>query len=120
MRGNGAQGGAGQLNRRVTLQQRGLDANGDRLGDWVDVVTRDARIVSLTGGETVKTQRLEGDQPVVIYVRRDSLTKQADNAWRAVDARDASTTWGVTSSIWNRETDEVELLAVQRRNGSDA
>lgn len=111
---------AGLFIRRVTLQRRGLDANGDRLGDWADVVTRDARIVQLKGGEGVQRARLEGDQPVVIYVRRDSLTQQADNAWRALDARDPATVWGVTSTIWNRDTGEIEILAVQRRNGSDA
>jgi head-tail adaptor len=118
--------GAGEFDRRVTLQRRGADANGDRTGAWGAVATRDARIVYLKGGEAVQGQRLEGEQPAVIYVRKDADTVLVDNAWRAFDARaaappaDDAEVFGVTSAIWNRQTDEIEILAVVRKNGSDA
>lgn len=105
---------AGQLDRRVQLQRRAETANGVRDGDWATVVTRDARIQPLKGGEAVQAARLAGRQPVVITVYRDSLTKTADNAWRAVDERDATLIWDITSKIVSEDLVWVELLAVQR------
>jgi hypothetical protein len=110
----------GELTRPVIFQARGPDANGDPLGDWADVVRRMAKIAPNIGGEGVIDQRLEGNQPVVIYVRRDATTKAIDNSYRAVDALDATTTWEVASVIRNEREDMMEILAVQRRNGSDA
>lgn len=112
--------------RRIYLQRRALDENGERKGAWTTEIDRRCRIKPLIGGEAVQRQRLEGAQPVILYVRADRTTKAIDNAWRAVDAREwdadpeAATRWGVTSVIWNEEADEVEIQAVQRRNGSDA
>jgi head-tail adaptor len=112
----------GELTRRVTFQRRGLDENDEPSPNepWVDVVSRAAKIVPMKGGEGVQSQRLEGSQPVVIIVRREALTRNIDNSYRAVDARDTDTVWGVTSAIWNEREDMMEFLAVQRRNGSDA
>ncbi len=105
---------AGQLNRRVTFQQQALDANNDRLGAWTDVVTRDARVQSLKGTEAVQGQRLAGVQPVVIYVRRDTLTKAVDNSYRAVDARDSTIVWDITSKVVSEDLCWVEILATER------
>jgi hypothetical protein len=112
--------------RRIYFQRRALDENDERKGAWTSEFGRRARLKPLLGGEVVQRQRLEGSQPVILYVRADRTTKAIDNAWRAVDAREwdadheTATRWGVTSIIWNEETDEVEIQAVQRRNGSDA
>lgn len=117
---------AGQFDRRVILQRRAADGAGDRTGAWVAIVTRDARVVYLRGGEAVQAQRLEGAQPVVIYVVKDADTVLVDNAWRAFDARgavppdEAAEVFAVTSATWNRDTGEMEILAVRRPNGSDA
>lgn len=111
---------AGELTRRVTFQSRAPDENGDLLGDWVDVVSRWARITPNIGGEGVIDQRIEGNQPVVIYVRRDLETKVIDNSYRAVDALDPATVWNVASVIRNEREDMMEILAVQKRAGSDA
>jgi head-tail adaptor len=110
----------GEMTRRVTFQAHGPDANGDPLGAWADVVTRWAKITPNIGGEGVMDQRIEGTQPVVIYVRRDAETKAIDNSYRAVDAFDTATIWNVSSVIRNEREDMMEVLAVQRRNGSDA
>lgn len=104
----------GQLDRRVTFQQRAAGTNGVRDGDWQTVVTRDARIQPLKGGETVQAARMAGRQPVIITVRRDSLTKTIDNAWRAIDARDATLVWDVSSKIVTEDLVWVEVQAVQR------
>lgn len=78
---------AGHLRERVWLDQRGLDANGDRKGAWETVTTVWARIVRLKGSEPVIAQRLEGVQPAVITVRSSPITRAITTAWRAVDVR---------------------------------
>jgi head-tail adaptor len=109
----------GEMRRSVTFQQKALDADDRRTGDWADVVTRDAKIVPLRGGEAVAQQRLQGAQPVIIIVRRDDLTAAIDNSFRALDARNTALIWGVTSVIWNEAEDMIEVQAVQRPGGSD-
>jgi hypothetical protein len=103
---------AGQLSRRVTFQIQGGD--GDSPGGFYDVVTRDARIQPLKGGEAVKADRMAGRQPVVIYVRRDTTTKAIDNSYRAFDARDTEIVWDVQSALVSEDLEWVEVLAVQR------
>ena len=78
---------AGLLRESVTFQQRSLDANGDRLGPWVDMFAAPARVVHIvrtrgTGGETVLDQRLTGVQPVEVTLRLDQMTAQLDTDWR--------------------------------------
>jgi hypothetical protein len=102
----------GQLTRRVTFQQQGGD--GDSPGAFYDVVSRDARVQPLRGGEAVRGQRLAGQQPVVIYVRRDTVTKRIDNAWRAYDARDATIVWDIQSALVTEDLEWVEVLAIER------
>jgi hypothetical protein len=80
---------AGELTRRVTFQRRPLD-DFSAAQPWEDGPTRSAKVMPLKGGEGVKQQRLAGEQPVVIVVRRDSGTRAIDNSWRAYDARRAA------------------------------
>jgi hypothetical protein len=105
----------GQLDRSVTFSQPGLDANGERLGDLAEVCTRDARVQPLKGGEAVQAQRLAGQQPVIITVRCDSLTRTIDNSFEASDAREAAIAWDIQSTILTEDRVWVEILAVQRR-----
>jgi len=79
---------AGLLRESVTFQRRALDANGDRLGPWVDEFAAPARLVHIvrtrgTGGETTLDQRLVGVQPVEMTLRLDLMTAQLDTDWRA-------------------------------------
>lgn len=114
---------AGEFDRRVTFQQRGPDENQDPLGAWVDVYTCDAKVVSAKGGESVQAQRLAGNQPAVIIVRRCAETRDLDNTFRAVDARALARgvliAWDVASSIWNQKDSTMEFFATQHR-GRDA
>lgn len=109
----------GDLTRKVTFQRQAADTDGLRFGAWTDVVTRQAKIIPKIGGEAVNAQRIEGNQPVVIFVRRDSATLAIDNSYRAVDARHAATVWNVASVIWNEAEDMIEVLAIQHKGGSD-
>lgn len=76
--------GAGELEERITLQRRALDANGDREGDWADEITRWAQVIWLKGSETVINARLQGLQPAVLVVVDEEATRLVDNSWRAV------------------------------------
>jgi hypothetical protein len=110
----------GELTRPVIFQKRGPDANGDPLGDWTTVVSRMAKIAPSIGGEGVVAQRLEGSQPAVIYIRRDLETKLIDSSYRVLDALDETAIWEVASVIRNEREDMMEVLAIQKINGSDA
>lgn len=104
----------GQLNRRVVFYQRAEDANGDRLGALTEIVRRDARVQALKGSEAVQQQRLQGEQPVIITVRRDSTTKTIDNTFEAEDARDTTINWDIKSATITEDLQWVEILAIQR------
>lgn len=109
----------GEMTRQVTFQTRAVDANGDKVGLWTDIVTRRAKITPKVGGEAVQAQRLEGAQPVVIFVHREPLTAGVTSADRAFDAQDPTIRWGVVSVIWNEAENRMEFLAIQRPGGQD-
>lgn len=109
----------GQLDRRVSFRQRALDDNLERGGDWATIFTRFARVQPLKGGEGVQAARLAGQQPVVIFIRRDPVTATVDNGWLAFDALDTATKWDVQSVIASEDREWIEVLAVQHRGGDD-
>ncbi|PLR25067.1 head-tail adaptor protein [Caulobacter zeae] len=78
---------AGQFPERVRFEQRGLDRNGDRLGDWVadPAFETAAGFTWLRGGETAINARLQGVQPVVVRVRISQLLATVTTAFRVVD-----------------------------------
>lgn len=80
---------ANELRERVRFEQRALDDNGDRLGDWDPATALEvaAGFVRLRQGEKVMQGRLEGQSPVVIRVRASAATRAISAAWRAVDVR---------------------------------
>lgn len=77
---------AGRKHEWVAFQQRAVDGNGDRLGDWdvLGQVETWARVTPRTGTEAVLQARLQGVQPVEIEVDLDENTEQLTNAWRMV------------------------------------
>lgn len=110
----------GQLDRRVAFYVAGVDGDGEATAPAL-VVTRDARVQALKGGEAVQQQRVQGQQPVIITVRRDNLTKTIDNGFEARDARAAADSppvaivWDVQSVILTEDREWVEVMAVQRK-----
>lgn len=106
----------GKMRERVFFQKRGPDDNGDPLGDWETVASEgsdgawSAEIIRLRGGEAVQAQRLQGLQPVIIGVRPCGVTRQLDNAWRAVDARSGQI-FEITNSNLDDTRTWVEVLA---------
>jgi hypothetical protein len=76
---------AGPRRERVTFQQKAVDENGDRLGDWEGPgITRWARLVHRTRGEVALQQRLQGQQPTEVTILADSETRTITSAWRMV------------------------------------
>lgn len=104
---------AGAARAKVTLQRRGEDANGDRLGPWEDVADRSAEIVYLRGGEGVVAQRLQGEQPVVVAVRSCAVTRQIDNAWRAINTRSRQI-YDIASAAPSDDAAWIEMLATAK------
>lgn len=105
-----------KLTFRVLLQRRGEDANGDLLGPFATVASDDddcgwsAQITNLRGGEAVMAQRLQGSQPVIIGVRASSVTRQIDNAWRAIDARSRQI-YDITNATLSEDRVWIDILA---------
>jgi SPP1 family predicted phage head-tail adaptor len=82
--------GAGQLREHLSFQARAAiadDGYGNREGNWVELCKRQARVMPLTGSETVIAARLTGVQPVVITVRYDRATREITTGHRAIDLR---------------------------------
>lgn len=78
---------AGDLRWRVRFEKRTEVEHelGGTTSGWDTKFTRYACLKPMRGGEGVQQQRLQGTQPVLIIVRRDSQTKLIDPSWRAVE-----------------------------------
>lgn len=106
---------AGRRNRdRLRFEQRALDDNNDRLGDWATIFTCSAVLTFLRGGEGVLAQRLQGTLPVILVVRKASELTGLDNSWRAVDVHDETRVFDITGATPAKELGFVDVLAVQR------
>lgn len=80
---------AGKMRDRYRFEQRGLDANGDRLGAWdaAGGITVAAETIWLRGMESVMAARLEGKQPVALVIRDSAAARTITTGFRAVDVR---------------------------------
>ena len=117
---------AGELNRRVTFQQRQstTDEFGNEIpGTWTDVYTCAARLQPKFGGnaESVVASRLASQQPYNLIVRNCVATRAVRTDWRVKDARQAEDANGASPRVWNIKTivnpDErnqwLEMLVVE-------
>lgn len=83
-------GGASALRERVRFEQKGLDADNLRNGEWdadgdgFDVA---CEITWLRRGEEVMQMRQKGQSPAILKVWSSAATRAVTNAWRAVDLR---------------------------------
>jgi head-tail adaptor len=108
---------AGTLRESVTLQQHDLDANGDRLGPWIDIFATPARVVMRTQGEVTLQQRIAGQQPVEVSVRLDRFSAQVDTDWRLVWL---GWPYEITAIAVDELASVVTLLAVRAREVENA
>lgn len=83
--------GAGDLKWKVRFDKiiEASDPAGGKIQSWSTVGTgsfiRSACIKPQYGSEPVQQQRLNGLQPVLIFVHSDSSTRTIDPSWRAVE-----------------------------------
>lgn len=113
--------GLGDLKFRIRFDKpiEADDPGGTVISGWSTVINgsfeRFAAISPLQGGETVAQQRLVGTQPILIFVRYDSLTKTLDPTWRAVELRDGNPVkyYGLkTAEDMERERQFITILAI--------
>ena len=80
---------AGQLFEKVAFDQRADqdDGSGNSQEGFAEKFQRRAGFTYLRGGEAVIASRLEGRQPIIVRLRRDSDTVQIDSNWRMRDVR---------------------------------
>jgi len=91
---------SGQLRDRITFQARGTvdDGYGNEVsGPWTDRFTVAAGVTASPGRETVTASRLQGINPVDVWVRWSAATADIKTEWRAVDARDPSRVFAIFS-----------------------
>lgn len=79
--------GAGDLRDRYRFDDRAADANGDKLGDWIEGFSVAAQTTWLRGGESVVSSRLEGTQPVALTIRDSAQARTITPGFRAVNSR---------------------------------
>ena len=97
----------------VQLQQRAVDANGDRTGAWATAATLAAQIIPLVGGQVALDQRLQGRQPYAITLRACAASQALDNSWRLVNAR-TGVVYDVTAAVLSVDRQAVNVSAVQK------
>lgn len=82
------------------------DGAGNFEGKFVQVFECRAAFVYLRGTEAVIAARLEGRQPIVVRVRRNSMTSQIDHDWQMRNLRDSA--W--EGEYWNGPTYAVRSI----------
>ncbi|MDR3512629.1 MAG: head-tail adaptor protein [Caulobacteraceae bacterium] len=107
----------GQLRFSVRFERRGLDANGDPLGDWRELMTLAARIQNLRGGEAVNSQRLEGNQPILVTVHACDQVRELTTADRVVNAR-TSQVFDIKAINEDERRFWTSVLAVSKGGGT--
>lgn len=103
---------AGRMRDRYRFEQRGFDANGDRLGPWDEEngFRVAAETLWLRGSESVMASRLEGKQPVVLTIRDSRKARTITTGFRAVDVR-TNAVFNVTSAAPSRTHGFIDVLA---------
>lgn len=108
--------GAGDLRNRLRFEERGLDANGDRLGPWGEVCTVWAQVKWLRGSESAVNSRLEGKKPAAVVVRSSSKSREFSEGLRAVavSGRDviAGQQFNISAVSPAKEPGFIDILAV--------
>ncbi|WP_242217974.1 phage head completion protein [Shinella zoogloeoides] len=104
--------GSGQLYERVAFDERALqsDGHGNEQEDFVEAFECRAGFTYLRGTEAVIAARLEGRQPIVVRVRRNSKTEQIDHDWRMRNLRDGEWAGGSGEEYWKGPTYAVRSV----------
>ena len=94
--------GSGQLYERVAFDERALasDGHGNEEEDFVEQFSCRAGFTYLRGTESVIAARLEGRQPIVVRVRRNSKTARIEQDWRMRNLRDGEWAGASGEEYW--------------------
>lgn len=105
--------GSGQLYERVAFDQRVSqpDGYGNEQEQFVEQFERRAGFTFLRGGEAVIASRLEGRQPIVVRVRRDSDTLKIQPDWQMRNARDGGWQGTAPDQYWDGPVYAVRSIA---------
>ncbi|MDO3431187.1 head-tail adaptor protein [Rhizobium sp. CBN3] len=108
---------AGNLRERLHFQTRAIVDDGfgnEQSGDWETVFTAAAELRPLKGSEPVIASRLSGVQPFVIQIRSCIEARVVTTAWRAVDARNPSRIFNITSAAnFDEKNRYIDMMATQ-------
>ncbi|NZD50537.1 head-tail adaptor protein [Rhizobium leguminosarum] len=109
--------GAGGLREKLHFQRRELadDSYGnEQSGDWQTIFTTAAGLSPLKGSEPVIASRLSGVQPFILQIRSCREARDVTTAWRAVDARNPSRIFNITSvANFDEKNAYLDMMAVQ-------
>ncbi len=97
---------AGELRERIRVLVRGLDANGDPLGPFVEAFACAAKIDASPGPLRVTAERLEGQVALEVTVRSTPQTRAIDTSMRIV--------WVRTGAAYNVVRPAAESLRPPR------
>lgn len=108
---------AGKMREKLHFQARAMVDDGfgnEQAGDFATVFTAAAELIPLKGGEPVLAARLTGVQPFVIQIRGSTAARGLTTAWRAVDARNPSRIFNITSvANVDQKNAYIDLMATQ-------
>ncbi|MBW9113149.1 head-tail adaptor protein [Rhizobium cauense] len=104
---------AGRLNEKVAFDERAdqEDGHGNVQDAFVEQFQRRAGFTYMRGGETVIASRLEGRQPTIVRVRRDSDTLKIGPDWRMRDSRNGSWQGTDENRYWDGPIYAVRSIA---------
>jgi head-tail adaptor len=77
---------------------------------WEEAVQVRASIKYLRGGEVVQAARLQGKQPVVVTIRRNTTTAMIEPSWRMRDVR-TSIVYNIRSIVRSDDRQWLEITA---------
>lgn len=104
--------GSGQLYERVAFDERALvsDGEGNVEGDFVQAFECRAGFTYLRGTEVVIAARLEGKQPIVVRVRRNSKTVQIEADWQMRNLRAGAWVGDSGAEYWSGTVYSVQSV----------
>lgn len=107
---------AGKRRQLLLFQQRADadDGYGNVKAGWQDVFETSAELIPQKGGEPVIAARLAGIQPYIIRIPSCDAARQVTTAWRAIDKRDTSRVFNITTVSNNDQKNRmIDIMATQ-------
>lgn len=107
---------AGCLREKISFQVKvtSPDDYGNEQTEWQTQFTAAAELIPLKGGEPVIAARLTGVQPYIIRIRSHPAARDVTTAYRAVDARNPSRMFNITSAAnIDQKNAYIDMMATQ-------